>query len=173
MIRFVVVMALYLFLALQIEAGILPQIETLRVLSGHYEFVVGLRLLALGAILAGVLRGEVPGMLVGLIAALLAGFSFPAAGLIGASIVSFVAAGYLAGLLARHFRLSGMFFRWFAIFFLLVVERMVFFGVRWFFWHDDLIMLPWLGMILTGLIGTLVYAVLSRPLKKNLFDVEA
>lgn len=173
MIRFIIVMGLYLFLALQVEASILPQIETLRVLPGHYEFIIGLRLLALGAVLAGVLRGETPGMLIGLIAAMLTGFSFPEAGLIGASIVSFTAAGYLAGLLARHFRLSGFFFRWFAIFFLLVVERMGFFAVRWFFWRDNIMTMPWLGMILTGLIGTLVYAMLSRPLKKNLFDVEA
>lgn len=173
MIRFIVILGLYLFLALQVEASILPQIESLRVLTGHYEFVIGLRLLALGAILAGILRGEIPGMLVGLIGALLAGFSLPQAGLIGASIVSFTAAGYLAGLLARHFRLNGFFFRWFAIFFLLVVERMGFFAVRWFFWRDNMMTMPWLGIILTGLIGTMVYAALSRPLKKNLFDVEA
>lgn len=173
MIRFIIVMAFYLFLALQIEASILPQIETLRVLTGHYEFMIGLRLLALGTVLAGILRGEVPGMLFGLIGALLAGFSFPEAGLIGASIVSFAAAGYLAGLLARHFRLSGFFFRWFAIFFLLVVERGCFFAVRWFFWRDNMITIPWLGIIATGLIGTMIYAVISRPLKKSLFDIEA
>jgi hypothetical protein len=105
MIRFVVVMALYLFLALQIEAGILPQIETLRVLSGHYEFVVGLRLLA-WAHPGGRAARRSAGDAVGLIAALRPVFHFRG-GLIGASIVSFVAA-FPAGLL-RALRLSGMF----------------------------------------------------------------
>jgi hypothetical protein len=171
MIRFVIIMGAYLFLALQIEAGVLPQVESL-LPSGRLELLIGLRLLALGAVIAGMMRGEIPGMLIGLAAALIAGFSMQA-GWLGAGIVSFTAIGYLAGLLARHFRLNGLFFRWFAIFFLLVVERMLFFAVRWFFWRDNLFSMPWLGMILTGLIGTLVYAMLARPLKKNLFAVDA
>ncbi|MCE5229647.1 hypothetical protein LLG95_08635 [bacterium] len=171
MIRFIIIMGLFLFLGLQIEAGVLPQVESL-LHNDRLELLLSLRLLALGAVIAGMMRGEIPGMLTGLIAALLAGFSMQY-GWLGAGIVSFTAIGYLAGLLARHFRLNGLFFRWFAIFFLLVVERMIFFGVRWFFWRDNLLSMPWPGMVLTGLVGTILYVVLSRLLKKNLYAIDA
>lgn len=173
MIRFIVFIVIYLFVALEIEAGVLPQIESL--LSGRYELMIGLRMLALGAVLAGMLRGEVAGMLAGLAGALLAGCSMQA-GWLGAGIVSFALIGYLAGLMARHFRLNGFMFRWFTIFFLLVVERLVFIMARWFFWRDSGLVIPWLTLILTGLIGSVIYRLFARALKSNNLygvDVEA
>jgi hypothetical protein len=163
--------AVYLLAALLLEVAILPELEPL--VGASYRFFFMLRLLAMTGILVGLLRGETSGMLAGLTAAILMSMAL-GPGWLGASLVSFTTVGYLAGLLARHFRLTGFFFRWFSIGFLLVVERLVFAGVKWTVGHGGDLAFSWLALALTALIGAALYRWLAPRLKIHLFfaDVE-
>ena len=170
MIRCAVFVTAYLFAALLLEIAILPELEPLA--AEPLQFVFALRLLAMTGVLVGLLRGETAGMMAAFAAALLVGLAL-GPGWLGASILSFTTVGYLAGLLARHFRLSGVFFLWFAIVFLLVVERLLFAGVKWMIWRGGDLDIEWLALALSALIGALLYRWLAPRLKAHLFFADA
>ncbi len=169
MIRMLLLAIAYLIPALLLEVAILPQAQLL--LPDDSQTLLQPRLLALGAILIGLLRGELPGMLMGLAGALLAGFALRPDRL-GATVIGFVLVGYLAGQLARHFILTGWLFRAFVIFFLLLVERLAFNATMWFFWRNVELSLPWSTLIWTALAGTMLYRLLLR-IKRPLYMMEA
>jgi hypothetical protein len=130
-----------------------------------------LRLMALAGILFGLLRGEVAGMSVALIAAGVQGFSQQQPGVLGASIASFTAAAFLAGLLARHARLSSYTTRFFYISLLFVVERLIWHGIRIAFQFDKSVDIAWLALIFTALIGAGLYRLMSS-IRVNLIAQE-
>ena len=165
MIRYWIFIILYLVGAVVLTA-MLPQYELL--LRDDFGFLFHLNLIALAAVLTGMFRGEAAGMAAGVTAALLIALSTRPGG-VGARRVCCGAAGFLAGLLARHFRLTGYVFRSFCMLFLLVVERLLFAGVRWFLWRSAEFEIPWLSLTLTALIGSAIYALLAPRLKRSLF----
>jgi len=120
-----------------------------------------LRLMALAGILIGLLRGEMAGMTVALIAACVQGFSQQQPGVLGASIASFTAAAFLAGLLARQLRMSRYPTRFFTISLLLVAERLIWHGIRIGFEFDKNVNIAWLALIFTALIGAGLYRLMS------------
>ena len=117
MLRNTLIITLYLLAAIALET-VLQQFRYLP--PAWLNSFCELRLLALGGILIGLLRGEEPGMVVAAFAALLLGLS-EEPGLLGVSIVSFTTAAFLGGMLARRVRLTGGGSIWFYIFLLLVI----------------------------------------------------
>lgn len=158
------IVIVYLLLAEALEFAVLVQ---LRPLEGWMAAILDLRLLALSGILWGLWRGEIWGLGVGMIAALLFGFS-QSAGQLGASIVSFTLVGFVAGMLARNLRARSSVSFLFWIFTLLVIERLVWCGVRWGLGISRVFEIQWSGLILTALIGTLLFGLLKSACRVDL-----
>lgn len=128
-------------------------------------------LLPLVGILFGLLRGETQGMTLALAAACLFGFSEPP-GQLGASIDSFVLAAFLAGLLSRLLLIQGIFSCWFFITILLFLERLVSWLIRQGFrgaTSTASMHLSWPALLLTGLLGALLYKWLAPRIRLKLF----
>jgi hypothetical protein len=157
MTRTIMITLIYLLLALALEVAVLPQF--LMLAPPRLAALLDLRFLALSGILIGLLRGEIHGMAVALMAACLYGFSQPP-GVLGASIVSFVTVGFLAGLLARSMRPHRPVPSWIALTLLLILERLIWCLTRHFFWPDTPFDVPWLAVYLTAFIGVLIYKIL-------------
>jgi hypothetical protein len=152
----------YLCLATTLEAGIFSQ--CLVVAPGYLQFLFALRLLALGAVLAGLLRGPFQGMAMAVACACVLGFSREP-GVLGVTIISFGLTAALSGWAARHLLLHNMLTRWLTILFLLTVENLVWGLLRKLFWPSEPIVMSWLGLALTALVGTMIYALFVRKLK--------
>jgi hypothetical protein len=156
MIRPVFWIVVYLALAEAFEFAIQP------VFVAHHLLPegLGLRWLALAGVMAGMTYGRMGGLVVALVAASLFGVShWP--GHLGASIASFSAAAYLAGVAGWYFRLKGVGFRWFLITTLLMIECLVWGLVRWFFWSSTPLGIGWstlFSIILTALLGAWILA---------------
>jgi hypothetical protein len=165
MIRPLLTAMIYLGAAQILEMALLPPFQ--EALPDPVAFVLDWRLLALGGILAGMLRGELQGMLVAWVAAALFGFALPP-GRLGAALVSYSIAAYVSGSLARHLRLHSFGGRWSLITLILIGERMASIGLRWMIWPTLRINIPWLSLILTGLIGAAIYNALAPKLRRPL-----
>jgi hypothetical protein len=153
---------IYLIIALALEVAVLPQFSMLA--PRRFNNIFDLRLLALAGILIGLSRGEIRGMLTASAAACLFGFSQPP-GVLGASLVSFSLVAFLAGLLARRLRLQSPLTRWFVISLLLVLERLIWCITRQIYWPETMIDVPRLAIILTAVIGALLYRPLAPKLR--------
>lgn len=153
----------YLLMALMLEMAVFSQ--CLLVAPPYLRFLFDIRLLALGGILAGLLRGEVEGMLFALAAALLFSFS-QQPGTLGPSIVSFVTVAGMAGLLGRSIVISGFAVRALVIFLMLFIERLLWNLVRLFFWTESPFTVPWLSLVLTALIGSGLFVVVFRRFRR-------
>jgi hypothetical protein len=116
-------------------------------------------------------------MLVALLAAMLFGFA-QTPGHLGAAIVSFTLSGFLGGLMARSVRLYGFTARWFYIALLLLVERLVWWMVRKSFWETQTLWeymkmnLAWQALILTALLGSLLYKWTPSRMRLRLYTSE-
>ena len=118
MIRRAFYLIAYLIFAELVEAAITPQLKF--VVPQQWEFVFDFYLLALAGILAGCLWGHWLGMGIAVLAAALNGFSQDP-GLLGASIVGYTPAAYLAGSWGPKLRGASTSFQWFGLFILLCV----------------------------------------------------
>ena len=169
MIRTLLTLVLYLFLAQVLERSVLPPLRDL--LPEAWAFLLDWRLLALAGVLWGMLRGEVRGLLAAWLAALLLGLALPP-GQLGVTLVSFSLVAYLGGVFARHVRLQSWLARWMWMTMLLIGERLVWNLLHWIYWPAPRFDLPWMSAILTALIGSALYGALSPRLKRDL-DADA
>jgi hypothetical protein len=161
--RAVVFILFYLVAAEALEFAVLPQIQG-ALHPSSYEALFDLRLLASAGILAGLLLGEWAGLLTALIAALLAGFS-QAAGQLGASLVGFTLAAWLAGRMARPLRWQGLGLRGPVLYILLMIALLVWAAVRKLFWPATAVEIPWLGLLVTAVLAALLDAFVARRLR--------
>ena len=159
----------YLLTALALEKAFLPQLRIVAPALSAPLFE--LQLLAMAGVLAGLLRGELAGLGIALVAAFCFGvMEIP--GTLGPSIVSFALTGWVAGWLARHFRLQGSITRWMTIAFLLLAERFIWTLVHWLVWRDTLFGLPWsmlLAAVMTALLGAILLKMVSAVSRRTAF----
>lgn len=164
-----ILLALFLWLAQIVELAILPNLQ--EQLPLWTQPFLHLHLLALAAILTGMLRGEIQGMTLAVVAAGL--YALPQSpGHLGASLIGFGLAAFLGGTLARFFRFRGAGFRWLVIFLLLSLETLSIGVIRRMIWEE----LPWRlswslvgGLVLTAVIGSALYASLAPRFRRD-FD---
>lgn len=157
MLRFYTAGLIYLILALGLEFGVLPLLGEP---SGWLIWGQS-RLVALGVIMAGCLRGQSEALPFALIAALLAG-SAAGAGHLGATLLSFVLVAYLAGGARSWFYFDLFWVRTLVIAGLVLGESWVCSAVRHLFWPAVSIQLQWPIHLIMALIASLLYIPLKR-----------
>jgi cell shape-determining protein MreD len=161
---FALVMLIYMLVAAALQMAVLPSAsDALPPLAAAF---MACPLLALAGVLAGMLRGEVAGMATSLVAALLYGFSTDAA-YVGPSLLSYGVTAFLAGLMARYFRLNGLLTRLAAIGFLLALESVLWSLTRMLFWHEARVTIPLGGIVTATVLGAVLYAMLAPSFKAN------
>lgn len=164
MSRPIIVGAFYLLAALAFEFGFLP------IFGGSWgefaRFIPAseIRLVALGVILAGLIRDEAHALVFGLASAALAG-CVPGPGHLGATMFSFVAAASLASVAARWFYLEHATVRFAVIFGLVAAESWIESSVRHAFWPEARVEMQWWAHAATAAVGTALHPVLARWLR--------
>ncbi len=142
----------YVLIALAIEEGALSQIG---VTKGYVHWG-DMRLVALGVILAGVLRGPFASVTFGLLAAIPAG-AIMGPGNIGCTWLSFTLTAYLGTWVVRWFYLEYFSIRFAVLFGLIVFESWIWSVTRHFYWPQTPVEVQWPTHLVVALIGSLLY----------------
>ena len=154
----------YLIVALGLEYGVFPHLgNTFGVLPWNEA-----RLVALGVILAGSLRGEFRALPFALVAAVLAGSMPGGAPQLGCTIFSFTLVVYAAGFISRQVFLGRFPTRFIVIFALIVGESAVHSFAQKLFWPDVIVEIQWGMHFAVALLGALLYEPVAPWLERQL-----
>lgn len=155
--NFFLVAVVYSIAALALENGVFPLLG-----DGFGFFPWGqARLIALGVILTGILRGELQALAFALPAAFLAG-SVSGQGSLGCTIVSFSLLAFIAPAASRRFYLDRFWIRFSVIFILILGESLVWSLARHAFWASTTIEIQWPVHLVIALIAAIAYPLLAR-----------
>ena len=132
-------------LVLALEFAVLP----------HFGFTET-RLMALAAVLAGCLRGELQAMAFALFLSIPVG-ALHGEGFLGITIASFAVAAYFGAGAARWLYFDQFSIRLIALFVLIVAESWMASIGRSFFWPQTVIEIQWGSHALVALVGAVVY----------------
>lgn len=152
---------LYLMVAFGLEFGALPVFGETWGEFARYVPPGEIRLVALGVMLAGLLRDEAHAIVFAIVGALLAG-CMPGPGYVGCTMFSFILVAILASIAHRLFYMEQATVRFAVIFLLVLAESAAWSWSRRLFWPETRIEIQWWAHAFTAIIGAGLYPVLKR-----------
>lgn len=159
MLNIILLGAAYLFVALGLENGVFPLFGES---FGFFHWGEA-HLVAMGVILAGMIRGEYQAWIYGLVCALIAG-AVPGPGYVGPTLISFSVVAFGGALASRWFFVDRFGVRFVTLSVLLMIEPVVRIGTHQLLWGVPQAQMSWLTSAIVGLFAAAIYPALKRSM---------